>query len=78
MSIVGGNHDFRNKLVSCDSFAPSPESDEAQHPKREGAALEVRTIICSLFLHVPFSSTCNFRDPCGSSGQVISNSFLDN
>lgn len=35
ISVVGGNHDFRNKLISCDSFAPSPEADDVQHPERE-------------------------------------------
>lgn len=38
-----GNHDFRNKLISCDSFATSPESNDAQHPEKV-VALEVRTV----------------------------------
>lgn len=49
-----GDHAFRNKLTSYDSFATSPESNDAQHPEK--VPLEVRTVL-ALSLHIPFSST---------------------
>lgn len=71
ISVVGGDHDFRNKLMTH----LLPVQDQMNYSIQRGSCSGTENnYLLSILAHsFVFYFCCNFSETCGSSGRVISN-----